>query len=185
MDMRTTTAVAIAIAGALALPGAAQAQSEHSVVFTDTFDEVICGVPGETTIRGTDVFHETGDDLGFGTGHFSAVFTADDSGKQLRIMSGGQAQDLSVTVDEDAGTITFVTLVRGLPEKVSIAHGPTLTLDAGSVVVTTTFALDPITGEPTGDPLSQSFTGLHGPHPDLVSGFELFCEVVEPYLLDP
>jgi hypothetical protein len=26
-------------------------------------------------------------------------------------------------------------------------------------------------------------SGLHGPHPDLLSDFEAFCNVVEPYLL--
>jgi hypothetical protein len=183
--MRRTTAVAIAIAGALALPAVAQAQSEHSVVFTDTFPDNVCGVPGETTIRGTDVGRETRNGQFRSTGFFRATFTAADSGKQLTVMSGRSDLELSVTVDEEAGTITFVDLVRGLPERVAITHGPTLLLDAGSVIVTTTFALDPLTGEPTGDPLSQTFTAEHGPHPDLESGFEAFCEVVEPYLLDP
>jgi hypothetical protein len=184
--MRRTTAVAIAIAGALALPAVAQAQSEHSVVFTDTFPDNVCGVPGETTIRGTDVFRETSDGLASGGGAFTAVFTADDSGKQLRISSGGHFTDLSVTVDEEAGTITFVTFNRGLPEKVSIpGQGPPLIIDRGNVVISTTFALDPVTGEPTGDPIAQTFTDEHGSHPDLASGFELFCDVVEPYLLDP
>jgi hypothetical protein len=42
-----------------------------------------------------------------------------------------------------------------------------------------------VNGEPTGDPLSQEIGSIAGPHPDLLSGFELFCQVVEPYLLDP
>jgi hypothetical protein len=184
--MRRTTAVAIAIAGALALPAVAQAQSEHSVVFTDTFPDNVCGVPGETTIRGTDVVQETRTGQFRFSGFFTATFTAADSGKQLTVMSGRSDLELSVTVDEEAGTITFVDLVRGLPEKVSIpGQGPPLIMDVGSVLVTTTFALDPVTGEPTGEPISQTFTDEHGNHPDLASGFELFCEVVEPYLLDP
>ena len=28
--------------------------------------------------------------------------------------------------------------------------------------------------------VSQTFFGEHGPHPDLESGFELFCEVLVP-----
>ena len=38
---------------------------------------------------------------------------------------------------------------------------------------------------PVGDFISEDFVGLHGPHPDLLSGFEVFCDVLEPYLLDP
>jgi hypothetical protein len=33
--------------------------------------------------------------------------------------------------------------------------------------------------------LLNTWEFLAGPHPDLESGFEHFCEVVEPYLLDP
>jgi hypothetical protein len=39
--------------------------------------------------------------------------------------------------------------------------------------------------EPFGDLISKSLSGLLGPHPDLLSDFEAFCDVLEPYLLDP
>jgi hypothetical protein len=32
---------------------------------------------------------------------------------------------------------------------------------------------------------SPALSGLHGPYPDLLSDFEAFCDVVEPYSLDP
>jgi hypothetical protein len=31
--------------------------------------------------------------------------------------------------------------------------------------------------------VSQTFYGEHGPHPDLESGFELFCDVLTPALI--
>jgi hypothetical protein len=65
------------------------------------------------------------------------------------------------------GTVTFIDTFKGLPEKLSIAGGPTLT--------TTLSSLD-------GDVVSQTFSGEHGPHPDLESGFEVFCNVLIPAL---
>ena len=73
--------------------------------------------------------------------------------------------------------VTFVKTYTGLPEKLSIPGGPGLSLDAGVVTVATT--LRPL---PTGELefVSQTFFGERGPHPDLESGFELFCEVLVP-----
>ena len=39
--------------------------------------------------------------------------------------------------------------------------------------------------DPVGDFISETLSGLHGPHPDLLSGFSLFCDVLGPYLQDP
>jgi hypothetical protein len=89
-------------------------------------------------------------------------------------------------VDEANGTITFTDTVAGVPELVKITGGRVLTRDAGLLVGRVrVFALDPVTGEPTGDALSDTWEFIAGPHPDLESGFERFCQVVEPYLLDP
>jgi hypothetical protein len=77
------------------------------------------------------------------------------------------------------GTITFIDTVKGLPEKLSIPGGPTLLRDAGVVTVTTT--LRPL-GDDEFEIVSQTFSGEHGPHPDLESDFELFCEVLVPAL---
>jgi hypothetical protein len=77
------------------------------------------------------------------------------------------------------GTITFINTFKGLPEKLSIAGGPTLSRDAGVVTLTQTFR-----ELPNGDLelISVTASGEHGPHPDLDSGFELFCNVLIPAL---
>jgi hypothetical protein len=48
------------------------------------------------------------------------------------------------------------------------------------VTVATTFSVDE-----NGDLVfvSQDVSGAHGPHPDLLSDFELFCEVIVPALM--
>jgi hypothetical protein len=39
--------------------------------------------------------------------------------------------------------------------------------------------------DPVGDFISETLSGLHGPHPELLSGFSLFCDVLGPYLQGP
>jgi hypothetical protein len=84
-----------------------------------------------------------------------------------------------------AGTITFRTTYVGLPEKLSITLGPTLSRDAGTVTFVDVFEYTGDPDDPVGDFISSDLTRLHGPHPDLLSDFEVFCDVLEPYLLDP
>jgi hypothetical protein len=155
----------------------------HTVVVEETFPDEVCGIPGTATIRFTEVVKET-DDTFFATGTFRYQFTATETGKSITIRSAGPIRS-RVIIDETADTITFLDTFVGLPEKISITGGPTLSRDAGTVTFTTTFALDPEAGEPIGDPLSEEVTFLHGPHPELESDFNLFCEEVVPYLLDP
>jgi hypothetical protein len=88
-------------------------------------------------------------------------------------------------IDEAAGTVTLTVTFAGLPEKLSITHGPTLLRDAGIVTLTQVFEYTGNPDEPFGDFISQSLSGLHGPHPDLLSDFEAFCNVLGPYLQDP
>ena len=58
---------------------------------------------------------------------------------------------------------------QGIGEKLSVSGGPTLSLDAGTVTISTTFRQ-----ASNGDLIfvSQELSGLHGPHPDLVSQFD-------------
>jgi hypothetical protein len=77
------------------------------------------------------------------------------------------------------GTLTFITTYTGLPEKLSITGGPTLSLDAGVVTLTQTFSVDENDDFVL---VSQDVSGEHGPHPDLASDFELFCDVIVPAL---
>lgn len=120
------------------------------------------------------------------TGTFWGVFTAD-NGKSVTFFSAGVAarQTSAPIIDEEAGTITFVTTVIGLPEKLSITNGPTLSRDAGTVTFVDVFEYTGDPENPVGDFISTDLVGLHGPHPDLLSDFEVLCDVLEPYLLDP
>ena len=72
----------------------------------------------------------------------------------------------------DAGTITFLSTFKGLPEKIQTAQGPLLLRDAGIVTFADTFDLV------TGEFISSEVIVQKGPHPDLDSDFELFCDVV-------
>jgi hypothetical protein len=69
--------------------------------------------------------------------------------------------------------------------KLSITNGPTLSRDAGTVPITYVFEYTGNPDDPVGDFISSDFHDVHGPHPDLVSDFELFCDVLLPYLQDP
>ena len=74
-------------------------------------------------------------------------------------------------IDEQAGTITFVTSYAGLPEKIQTAHGAVLLRDAGIISFADTFDLA------TGEFLGSEVT-IKGPHPEADSDFVLFCEVI-------
>lgn len=80
--------------------------------------------------------------------------------------------DLSPIIDEEAGTITFLTSPIGLPEKIQTANGPVLLRDAGVITFADTFDLE------TGEFLSSETIVNKGPHPEADSDFTLFCEVI-------
>ena len=74
-------------------------------------------------------------------------------------------------MDEEAGTITFTSTFKGLPEKIQTANGPVLLRDAGIITFMDTFDLD------TGEFISSDVI-IKGPHPEAESDFTLFCEVI-------
>ncbi|HYY64707.1 MAG TPA: hypothetical protein VE688_08840 [Gaiellaceae bacterium] len=170
------------LALAVALPSVGVAAqpivNEHST-FSDTFPDEICGIPGTSTINAVDNFKLYADGTFLDTSRFNLVFTADASGRQVRIFSAGQVTGLDEPIDNGDGTITFINTFKGLPEKLSIQNGPTLLRDAGTVTIVRTFFV-----EPNGDLtlVSQTLLGEHGPHPDLDSDFEAFCNVLVPAL---
>jgi hypothetical protein len=57
---------------------------------------------------------------------------------------------------------------------VKIQNGPVLSRDAGQVTIIRTFDATTL--------LDQVVVGEKGPHPDLDSGFEVFCDVLVPAL---
>jgi hypothetical protein len=97
------------------------------------------------------------------------------NGKSVVISSAGLISGPAPIVDEEAGTITFLTSFKGLPEKIQTANGPVLLRDAGFVTFADTFDLE------TGEFISSEIT-VKGPHPELDSDFTLFCEVISEEL---
>jgi hypothetical protein len=181
----TVRKLALVLAGALALTiGAAGAASAAAPIenqhtrSTDTFRDKVCGIRGTSVINVVDNFKLYADGTFRDTSRFRQVFTAR-NGKSVVIFSAGQVTGLNDPIQNADGTITFIDTYKGLPEKLSIAGGPTLSRDAGKVTLATTFR--PL---PNGDLkfVSQTVSGEHGPHPDLDSGFEVFCNVLVPAL---
>jgi hypothetical protein len=72
------------------------------------------------------------------------------------------------------GLHVIESTVKGLPELIKRRHGGVLTRDAGYAVIRTT-----LDGE---EFLGTEVVFAKGPHPDLDSDFELFCEIVPPAL---
>jgi hypothetical protein len=186
MLMRFVLAIVTAFAGCVLVGTGVAAGATEVDHFTDgPFPDEVCGVTGTTTVRGTTVARDLASGGSFLSGTFRAVFTAD-NGKSITTFAGGPSKSIAgPVIDEAAGTVTLVVTFAGLPEKVSVTHGPTLLRDAGIVTLTQVFEYTGDPEDPFGDFISQSPSGLHGPHPELLSDFEAFCDVVGPYLLDP
>jgi hypothetical protein len=164
---------------ATAAPAAASAPivNEHER-FTETFPDKVCGFSGTSTITVVDNFKLYADGTFTDTSAFNLIFTAQ-NGNSVMVSSAGQVTGLDQPIVNPDGTLTFINTFKGLPERLSIPGGPTLSLDAGVVTFATTFSVDE-----NGDLvfISEDVSGLHGPHPDVLSDFELFCEVIVPAL---
>ena len=142
----------------------------------------LCGIWGTAVVHGTSVFRDTGNGTYFKSGTFWGVFTADNGRSTTLTGAGPQKQTSPPVIDEQAGTVTITTTYGGLFEKFSITGGRILSLDAGSFSFVDVFKYTGDPNNPLGDPISETVSGLHGPHPDLLSGG---CEVLVPYLQDP
>jgi hypothetical protein len=148
--------------------------------FQDTEEDVdVCGVIVDIVSKGvfTDkvFFDKQGNFVRFmSTASVKSTLTAE-NGKSVIIQDAGQFTDVEPLVDEEAGTITFTTTFKGLPEKIQTAHGPVLLRDAGFATFVDTFDLE--TGE-----LIASDVIIKGPHPEAESDFTLFCEVISEAL---
>jgi hypothetical protein len=176
-DMKSRLVGLVALAAlitALALPASALAESPVVERFrnhgTETLDpDNLCGFDGSSVFEFTSTVTLYADESFKDVGSFKHTFTSDD-GKVVRIHSAGLVRGTAV-IDEDAGTISFTTTFKGLPEQVKGAHGGRLIRDAGIATFTDVFDLD------TGDFIETIIT-TKGPHPDLDSDFALFCEAV-------
>jgi hypothetical protein len=180
---RKLLALAITMVLACATAGtglaAGSTQVEH---FSDTHPTNVCGFSGTVAVHGTSVFRDTGSGRYFMNLTFFAVFTAD-NGKSLTLsFLGPEKQTSPAVIDMQAGTVTIMTTYAGVFEKLSITGGPTLTRDAGIVTLVDVYEYTGDPNDPAGDSISETVSGLHGPHPDLLSGF---CDVAVPYLRGP
>ena len=120
------------------------------------------------------------------SGTWFGVFTAADTGKSTTLSFAGPVRQTSPPViDAQAGTVTIMTTAGGLFEKLSITGGPPLTRDAGIVTLVDVYEYTGDPNNPVGDFISETLSGLHGPHPDLLDDFSLFCDVIVPYLQGP
>jgi hypothetical protein len=144
--------------------------------FTESFSDEICGIPVDVDLVVTDNFFLYADDSFKDTSSFMATFTNPANGKSVVVSSAGLVSGPAPIVDEEAGTITFFTSFKGLPEKIQTANGRVLLRDAGFVTFADTFDLE------TGEFISSEITVNKGPHPELDSDFTLFCEVISEAL---
>jgi hypothetical protein len=163
------------IAGLAILPATAfagkPAERFHDRV-TDSFSDVICGIPVDVELAGTNNFFLLADGDVKGTGSFHTTVTNPANGTSVIISNAGQFAGATPVVDEQAGTITFTATYKGLPEKIQTAHGPVLLRDAGVISFADTFDLQ------TGEFISSETLVNKGPHPEADSDFTRFCEVV-------
>jgi len=143
--------------------------------FTDTFRiNDFCGFRVDAVVVVTDNFFVYADDTFKDTSSVRQRLTNVANGKTVIVASAGQVTG-TTTIDEQAGTITFATTFRGLPERIQAAHGPVLVRDAGLITFSDTFDLE------SGDLISSDVV-IKGPHPEAESDFELFCDVVSDVL---
>jgi hypothetical protein len=175
-------AVAVVVAVAVAVPTGLAAGSTQVTHISFTKPSNVCGFSGTTVGSGTLVFRDTGNGTSFMGGTRFAAFTAADSGKSATLSFAGPVRPTSPPViDAGAGTVTIMSTAGGLFEKLSITGGPTLTRDAGPVALVDVFEYTGDPNNPIGDQISETASGLHGPHPDLLDD-SLFCDVLVPYL---
>jgi hypothetical protein len=167
--------------GVAAAPGPTQVEQFS---FT-TPPHLQCGILGTAVVHGTSVVRDMGDGTFFMSGTWFGVFTAADSGKSATLSFAGPVRPTSPPViDAQAGTVTIVSIAAGLIEKLSITGGPPLTRDAGPATFVDVFEYTGDPNNPVGDFISETASGLHGPHPDLLDD-SLFCDVLVPYLQGP
>jgi hypothetical protein len=160
------TALAVLAGPALAARPIAQFH-DH---FTDSFSGEICGIAVDIDIVVTDNFLLYADESFKDTSSVMQTFTNPETGQSVVVSSAGQITGTAV-IDEEAGTITFVTSFIGLPERIQTQQGPILLRDAGVITFADTFDLE------TEEFLGSEVT-ITGPHPEAESDFTLFCEVI-------
>ena len=163
------------VAGTAGTAVGAQPIAQFHDHFTESFSGEICGIPVDIDLVVTDNFFLYEDFSFKDTSSVMATFTNPVNGKSVVVSSAGQISGPPPIVDEEAGTITFLTSFKGIPEKIQTANGPVLLRDADIITFADTFDLE------TGDFISSEII-IKGPHPEADSDFTLFCEVISEAL---
>jgi hypothetical protein len=177
-------AIATVLACVTAATGLAAGSTQVTHFSFNVPEHLQCGISGTAVVHGTSVVRDTGNGTYFMSGTWFGVFTADNGRSATLSYAGPVRQASPPVIDEQAGTVTIMTTAGGLFEKLSITGGPPLTRDAGIVTFVDVYGYTGNPNNPVGAFISETFAGLHGPHPDLVDA-SLFCDVLVPYLQGP
>ena len=155
--------------------GAAPLVDRFHGTFSDTFPDNICGIDGTSVVSGMDNIQVFADGTFKDEFRLNQVFTSAATGKSVLLFAANQFVGAG-PIDNGDGTVTFTSTFKGLPKKLKLPNGPVLSRDAGFVTFNDTFDAT------TGDFLGETISPENGPHPDLDSGFTLFCDVIVPAL---
>jgi hypothetical protein len=166
---------ALTLASLASTAGGAPLVDRFHGTFSDTFADNICGIDGTSVFNGMDNIQVFADGTFMDQFRLIQVFTSAATGKSVLLFAANQFVGAG-PIDNGDGTITFTSTFKGLPEKIKLPNGRSLSRDAGFVTFNDTF--DATTGEFLGTTISPE----NGPHPDLDSGFALFCDVIVPAL---
>jgi hypothetical protein len=162
-----------AVVALAALPTPALGASPTHVNFSESYEDVVCGIPVHVTETGQwtniELVDKDGAYLWRGTYSRAATYTAA-NGKSVIALDANQLTFSDPLIDEDAGTITFVNKLRGVLEKMKSADGRVLFVDAGYATDALTLDLE------TGEFISFEHIVFHGRDPLYQSGFSLWCE---------
>jgi hypothetical protein len=128
-------------------------------------------IAGNVVVNEWSAPHNGGDFKAAATGKI--ILTNPLTGDTAVNLFAGPIWNTFVSGDPDGVHIEEGT-VKGLPELWKLPHGRVLIRDAGYVVILNTFDGDEL--------IDQEVVINKGPHPDLDSDFELFCETLVPAL---
>ena len=154
------------IVAVLLVPGTALAAGpDHQIVNGTDSDPDFCGTGKVAIVSSRGLLNGWPDKA---TGHIAHTWTNPLNGASVvETFSGGGTVAF---LDDGDGAYTVVSTRFGIQEQLRLVRGPVLTLDAGKVITYDHFDAD--------DNYLGTDVTVKGPHPELDSGFGLFCEVM-------
>jgi hypothetical protein len=168
--------LAIAVGAALLVssaPALGATPTPYHVNFSESYEDVVCGIAVDVIDEGqwtnTEFVQRDGSYLFRGTAYLSRTYTAA-NGTSVVVIDANQLTFSDPVIDEEAGTITFVNTLRGVLEKMKLADGQVLFVDAGYAIDAITFDLE------TEEFVSFESIRFHGRSELGASGFTLWCQ---------